>query len=532
MPLSAQDGSAKMEQVTQGANRGVVAAGHPATAAAGAAMLRAGGNAFDAVVAAALAACVSESALISLGGGGFLLAHPAAGEARLVDFFCQTPQQPAPAVDFYPIQANFGDAVQEFHVGLGAVAVPGLVAGLAHTHRRWGRLPLATVAAPAIDLARAGTPVRPFCAYVFRILEPILTAHPPGAALYAPQGKLLAAGDRLRLPALATTLERMVAEGFEGFYHGALAAQIVADCRGRGHLTAADLAQYQVIERDPLRVTYRGYELLTNPPPSSGGSLMGFTLGLLETVPVGDLAPGSPAHVAALIGAMDTTNQARATRFDPAIYDPAVAQEFLAKATLAPYAAQVQASLNQWGSKWGSTTHISVLDAEGNAASLTGSNGEGSTYVIPGTDIMLNNMLGEADLNPLGFHRWPPNQRLSSMMAPSVLLREGRPWVVLGSGGSNRIRTALAQVVSNLVDFRLELAAAVAAPRIHWEAGAFHAEPGYDSQVLGPLTQAYACTWWQRPTLYFGGVHAVGRDQAGNLVGVGDSRREGAVAWA
>ncbi|MEM9980683.1 MAG: gamma-glutamyltransferase, partial [Cyanobacteria bacterium P01_D01_bin.2] len=182
--------------------------------------------------------------------------------------------------------------------------------------------------------------------------------------------------------------------------------------------------------------------------------------------------------------------------------------------------------------KLGSTTHLSVIDSDGNAASVTTSNGEGSSYVIPGTNIMVNNMLGEEDLNPHGFHQWLPNQRMSSMMAPTMVLRDGRPDLVLGSGGSNRIRTAILQVISNLVDFAMPLDTAVAAPRIHWENDVFHLEPGFDQAALVPIIVSAKPVWWQTQNMFFGGVHAVGLDRDGTLHGAGDARRRGAVAVA
>ena len=190
------------------------------------------------------------------------------------------------------------------------------------------------------------------------------------------------------------------------------------------------------------------------------------------------------------------------------------------------------ASLTSTVNKLGSTTHLSVIDDDGNAASVTTSNGEGSSYVLPGTSIMANNMLGEADLNPLGFHQWTPNQRMSSMMAPTMVLRDGRPYLVLGSGGSNRIRTAILQVIANLVDFSMPLEAAVAAPRIHWENDVFHLEPGFKQPGLESVIGTAKPVWWQTKNMFFGGVHAVGLDDAGHLHGAGDSRRSGAVAVA
>lgn len=509
---------------------GAVAAGHPQTAAAGAEMLRLGGNAFDAAIAAVLTACVTESALTSLGGGGFLLAHTPQ-EDLLFDFFTQTPDQQTTAQpsDFYPIDANFGNTVQEFHVGLGAIAVPGLPAGLAHVHRRLGRLPLAEIAAPAIHWARTGVTVDAFQSYCYQILDAILTASPAAREIYAPSGKRLKKGDRLRMPALADTLEMLVKVGFEEFYRGDIGHQLVQDCQVKGgYLTQADLQNYRVIERQPLRLTYRNRTLLTNPPPSSGGALIAFCLNLLSKFDFSQLTRGSPAHLRLLSQAMKMTNEARRDGYDARLYEADVAERFLADGHVEPY----RQALAEAANKWGSTTHISVIDSEGNAASVTTSNGEGSSYVIPGTQIMANNMLGEEDLNPQGFHQWQPNQRISSMMAPTMLLQSGQPQLVLGSGGSNRIRTAILQVISNLVDFNLPLAEAVSAPRIHWEREIFNLEPGFDRVAIeqSNLLGSEQPLWWPQANMFFGGVHSVGVDAEGQFQAAGDERRDGAIA--
>ncbi|MEO0430395.1 MAG: gamma-glutamyltransferase [Cyanobacteria bacterium J06656_5] len=521
---------------------GVVAAGHEETAAAAVEMLKQGGNAFDAAVAGVLASCVAESVLTSLAGGGFLLAHTGVGEHVLFDFFSQTPasKELAHPLEFYPIHADFGDVVQEFHIGLGAMAVPGVLKGLVHVHRKLGRLSLERVVMPAIALARQGVVVNDFLAYVYGLLKPILLATEGARAIYAPAGKLLQTGDRLYMPAFADALERLVSQGEAEFWQ-TMAAEIT-QTQG-SYLTAADFANYQVIERQPLCLDYHGTQLLTNPPPSAGGGLIACSLALLAGCEPGcksgcELSDhGSPDHLLALSQAMRLTNVARRDGYDARIHQPTVAQEFLSAAHLGQYQqalgdaiAHLQSA--QIANKLGSTTHLSVIDNDGNAASVTTSNGEGSSYVIPNTDIMVNNMLGEEDLNPHGFHQWTPNQRMSSMMAPTMVLRDGRPYLVLGSGGSNRIRTAILQVISNLVDFDMPLEDAVAAPRIHWENNLFHFEPGFDQAALGHITGSAKPIWWPTQNMFFGGVHAVGLDENGILHGAGDSRRRGAVAVA
>ncbi|MEM0979745.1 MAG: gamma-glutamyltransferase [Cyanobacteria bacterium P01_H01_bin.58] len=510
-------------------NRGVVAAGHPLTAEAGAAILRQGGNAFDAAIAAVMTAWVTESVLTSAGGGGFLLAHTATGKNCLFDFFTQTPRcnQLHQPPDFYPIHANFGDTVQEFHIGLGSMAVPGAIAGLLHVHQRLGRLPLAAIAEPAMHHARTGITVSPFLAYVYELLEPILTASSAAKALYTLNGQLLTVGDTLKMPGLATALQQCVTKGAAAFYEGAIAQQIAQDCQAAGgYLTLADLQQYAVIERQPLSLQYRNATFLTNPPPSSGGALIGFALTLLERVNLAQVGYGSPEHIACLVKAMALTNVARRDGYDSRLYEPDIAGTFLAAAKLDCYQTAFQSVVN----KLGSTTHVSAVDSEGNAASVTTSNGEGSSYIVPNTAIMMNNMLGEEDLHPQGFHRWVPNQRISSMMAPTMVLRNGKPSLVLGSGGSNRIRSAILQVIANVINFGMPLQTAVEAPRLHWEQGQLHLEPGLAQQPIATsdLEDTIAIVPWQQQNMFFGGVHAVA-SESGNLCGAGDCRRGGAV---
>lgn len=476
-------------------------------------VLRAGGNAFDAVIAGGFASAVAEPALTSLGGGGFLLARPTGGRARLFDFFSDTPGRGLPDHEiephFVPITVPFPGVDQVFHVGRGSVAVPGNLKGFLHVQRRLGRLPLAEVTAPAVELARAGVPLSQQQAYFLQLLRPIVTLGSEGRAIFAPRGELLCEGETLANPALAAFLTSLSAGAAEDFYRGELARRIAGDMReGQGLLSTEDLAGYRVIERDPLEVPYRGHKLLTNPPPSFGGSLLALSLRLLEAVDLGPSAAGSAQHALALLAVMEEVDTLRAAgRVEPA----ALGQE---------EGADIAQRVRRFSR---GTTHISVSDAEGNAASMTTSNGEGSGYVVPGTGIMLNNMMGEDDLHPDGFHASPPGQRVASMMSPSLLLRDEDVRLVLGSGGSKRIRTALLQIVSLVVDYGLDVRAAVEHPRLHWDGDCVQVEPGFGDDVLAALRARRRVNQWRCRDVYFGGVNAV--VPAGN--GAGDSRRGG-----
>lgn len=482
-----------------------VASGHPATSQAAVDVLAAGGNAIDACVAAGFAASVAEPTLTSLGGGGFLLARTAEGEEVVFDFFVDTPGRrsddtPPPLgspLDFAEVVVRFTGADQGFHVGLGSVAVPGCLAGWLHAHRRLGRLDLDEVVAPARRLAQHGVVVNEQQAYLLRILEPILTRTPEAAAIVAPGGRLLSAGDRMANPDLARFLASLDESGFA---RPDLATRIDDAMRaGGGLLTRQDIDAYQVFERAPLEVRWRGHRLLTNPPPSFGGELVALGLLLLEERHGWPAEAGSVDHALALAEAMVATEQARA-------------------------ADAVGAELRRRRST-GGTTHVSVRDSEGAVATMTTSNGEGSGWVIPDTGVMANNMMGEDDLHPGGFHRSEAGHRVASMMAPTVVVGpDGSVELVLGSGGSKRIRTALLQVLAGVIDQGRDLAEVVDGPRLHWDGVELHVEPGWTAEAVAALAGRWPVRRWEQRDLYFGGVHAVTPGAA-----AGDPRRGGSA---
>jgi gamma-glutamyltranspeptidase/glutathione hydrolase len=500
------------------AGKGVVAAGHPLSAEAGADVLRAGGNAVDAALGAMLTAFAAEPLLTGLGAGGYMLVVPGedpvlwgTGPARprdpvLLDFFVEVPGRGADhdqRAELVPVDVNFGDAVQLFNVGAASVGTYGMPHGICTAAERFGRIPLRELVAPAAASARAGVPLNAQQAYVVEILDGIVTLTPEIAAIYAPDGSVLREGERVRQPALADALERLGAEGARPFYTGDVAHAVAELMAAQGGLlTRADLAAYETVVRAPVRARYRGRDVLTNPPPSAGGTLIALALGLL------DREDGPPA-LEALVAAMDATQRERGADFLDGLDAPGFAERFLA-------------------SRLGSTTHVAVIDGAGGACSVTCSNGEGAGIVVPGTGIHLNNMLGEHDLNPLGFHRLPAGRRMPSMMAPTVVLRDGVPELVLGSAGSNRIRSAILQTIVAVVDRGMHADAAVRAPRIHFEDGVVYAEPGID--LSGLEAAGHAVAPFRALNLFFGGAQAVERDAvSGELSGGGDPRRGGAA---
>jgi len=521
---------------------GMVAAGHPATAEAGAEILRSGGNAVDAAIAAMCTAFTAESVLTAAGGGGFMLLRHPDGIARLYDGFARMPERsPAavPDMDFRAIPIDFGDMVQTFHIGRASIATPSLLAMLFAAHAREGYMPMRELLQPAIQAAREGIPLNALQASFIGLLAPILTAEPHCHALYAPGKNLLSEGEAFRNPDLASILELLAIDGIDEMYRGDVGRAIANACISGGLLTHADLTRPQVNTRKPLTLKVLDGELLTNPPPSSGGGLVAFNLHILEALH--HHLPDAPPAVL-LAESMRATSLARSRGFDDHVHEQDIADEFLAAAHLRQWRAAALARLEAGSpdaraqepkNRHGSTTHISVVDAAGLAVALTASNGEGSGIVVPGTGIHLNNMLGEEDINPGGFHRLPGGAILPSMMAPSIFVRDGRPRLVLGSGGSNRLRGAILQVLYRHVVEGVSIEAAVQAPRLHNEGDILDVEPDClcDHERARLVSLGWHIREWDRPSVYFGGVHAISLYDDG-LSGAGDPRRGGCVAWA
>ncbi len=491
--------------------RGVVAAGHPATAEAGARVLREGGNAVDAAVGAMLASFAAEPLLTGLGAGGYLMVAGEGWEPTLLDFFVEAPAraEDGTAADLEAIDVSFGDAAQVFHIGPASCGIYGVPAGVCEAIARWGTVSLEELAAPAARLARTGVALNHGQAYVAEILAELLLSTEECAALWAPAGHVLREGEVIRNEELGDALERLGREGAAPFYRGDIAAA-VSNWLGQrgGSVTREALDGYRAVAREPVRMSYRDRTILTNPPPSAGGTLLAYTLGLL------DARAGSPG-VVEIVAAMEAAQAERTAEFLEGLAQEGFLELFLGE-RLGP-------------SHLGSTTHISVLDGDGRACSVTCTNGEGSGVVVPGTGIHVNNIMGEQDLNPHGFHLHPAGRRMPSMMAPSVVTRGGEVELVLGSAGSNRIRSALLQTIVGVVDHDLDVAQAVGAPRAHFEDGVVYAEPGIDVAAL--RRSGCEVVDFHSLNLFFGGVQAV-QSRGGVLSGAGDPRRGGVAVAA
>jgi gamma-glutamyltranspeptidase/glutathione hydrolase len=391
-------------------------------------------------------------------------------------------------------------------------------------------MPLKRIIEPALALARNGFEMNKLQAYIFGVVGGIYLSTEASRAIFCSReepGKLVREGETVFNPAFADALESLANEGDDLFYFGEIAARIDEDCRSGGALTRADLEAYRIERRTPLSLDYRDARLYTNPPPSTGGILIAFALELIKGVGWGQAEFGSSAHLHRLVRVMELTNTARVesrlhqTNGEDAaetLLDPALIDAYRAKVLDHPKALR-------------GTTHISVIDRDGNAAALTLSNGEGAGYIVPGTGIMMNNMLGEEDIMPHGFHQWPADTRMCSMMAPSLVSRRDGELIALGSGGSNRIRTAMLQVLSNILDFDMSLDAAINSPRIHFEADRLSVESGLNPDQVADLVSEFSdYKLWDERNMFFGGAHAVRFDPSSDdFSAAGDPRRGGSA---
>jgi len=500
-------------------SKSIIASGHPLVSEAAGTILKEGGNAFDAVVAAGFASTVVEPALNNLGGGGLLLGHSAEkGQNLFFDFFVDTPglglKESVDEPHFFPVTVQFSGSKQVFNVGLGSVAVPGTLKGLLHIHKRLGSMRLSDVLAPAIELAKSHV-VNERQAYFLKLLYPIMTLLPEGNAIYKPGGNYLKEGDQQVNNELSSFLEMVAAGSGDTFYHGEVARKISQDmAENGGLLTHQDLAAYEVKERTPMAVPFRDYELLTSPAPSLGGALIGLSLSLQSLYGIPDYEYGTDEYLLHTTGLMQEIEKIRKSGFSnekdlKAFFNSTQGEQSIENIRIFPRG----------------TTHISIADKNGNCASMTCSNGEGSGYFVPGTGVMLNNMMGEDDLHPEGFHSGPAGQRVGSMMSPSLLIKDGDVKLVIGSGGSKRIRTAVTQVLYQVVDFKRSLQDAIDAPRLHWDGNVVQIEPGFSEKAIETLAGRVKLNEWDAKGVYFGGVHAV----IPGIEGAADARRGGGV---
>jgi gamma-glutamyltranspeptidase/glutathione hydrolase len=544
------------------ARHAMVASVHPRASSVGAQIMREGGNAVDAAVATGFALAVVHPAAGNLGGGGFMLYRTAAGETHFLDFREQAPA--AASRDMYLDKQ--GNVTEESRFGYRSAGVPGTVAGLVDAERRWGKLGLAKVMAPAIRLAREGVAVTQYEAESMHEAE--LARDPESRRIFQRNGHLYEQGEVLKQPELAQTLERIARNPGE-FYSGALASEIAAAIqRGGGFITAADLAAYKVVERVPVHGTYRGYDIYSAPPPSSGGIALVETLNILEGFDLRAAQRNSAQHLHLVAEAY------RRVFFDRSVFlgDPDFAEIPVAQLIDKKYAAEWRSSIDPnkasvsadlqrpsmvqldqsaalqapyIGPEKQNTTHYSIVDEAGDAVAVTTTLNDsfGAHVTLPALGFLLNdemddfaakvgvpNMFGllQGEANAIA-----PGKRPLSAMTPTMVVKEGRLLLVLGSPGGPTIITTVANVLTNAVDFGEDIQRAVNAPRFHhqWMPDELRVE----AWQLSPDTLALLEKMGHkiRRTNSWGDAECVAIDwKTGERLGASDSRNGGAaVGW-
>ena len=510
---------------------GVIAAGSSVTANVGAQILERGGNAVSAVTAACFAVSAGEPSIASLAGGGVMLIYQKdKDEVSAYDFFANMPGLGAGGlknIDFNEVLVDFGPTKQSFHVGKGAAAFGGLLPGICQAAQKYANFPLKDLVSPSIELLRKGAKISAGQAKAMKLLEPILKYTKKGSDIFAPHGKLLGENDKYKNLQLAEHLEILVDDGFESFYNNTFLPSIFRDFspKNGGLITEKDHTCYEVLRSKPLSLSYRGTEIYTAPRPSAGGELIFLSLKLLETFDENEIK-GEKQRVLVLARIMKVVEEIRHFFPDAVLedktYDWGVKR-------LKDLKDQVLSNSPVTPSGASSTTHISCLDDRGNAAALTFTYGFGCGHMIGDTGIMMNNLLGESDLSPRGFHQHELGQRLNTMMAPTFCFDKEKT-VVLGSGGANRIRTAIFQVLSNLLDQKLSCYDAVKDDRIHYESGRLSFESVGSKKGLKDYIKSLGSKEvlaFDEPNLFFGGVHLVENNKLSGFQGIGDPRRGG-----
>jgi gamma-glutamyltranspeptidase / glutathione hydrolase len=503
------------------------AAATPYAAEAAAETYRAGGNAADAAVAAAAAVAVTEPLMSSIGGGGFALVRNPSGGAELIDYYDVMPGKGLPASAFgaggapQTMILKYGAGVRSI-VGGASSAVPGALKGWEKILARHGRLSLKVALVPAIGLAREGFRLCKTSALWFQVAEEVLRLTDETRKHFYKGDRVYLEGEEVRFPELADALQA-VGEGGAGlFYEGELARRISTYMlKMGGIITEEDLAEYDAVVREPMSVGYGAGALYTNGPPSAGGPTLAQ---MLKVVSAYDLVSMAETEYARLVaGAMKLALEDR----DTAYLDGAQNREVAERLTGEEHAAEQRRRIfSSFGSPH--TTHLSCVDGEGLAVSITASMGYGSGLVVPGTGIPMNNTLGEPELNPRGFHALEPGERLISNMSPTVVSSEGGGLIALGSPGASRIPTAILQTVINVVDFGMALEEAVLAPRFHAEDDLFAYEAGARTADLDGYERVLS---YETPNMFFGGVNAVRRTPGGRFEAAADPRRSGGTAF-
>jgi gamma-glutamyltranspeptidase/glutathione hydrolase len=511
---------------------------------AGVEVLRAGGNAVDAAVAVGFALAVTHPTAGNIGGGGFMLVRLADGRTTFIDFRERAPE--AASRNMY--LDSSGKATEESTIGYRASGVPGTVRGLEYASQKYGKKPWAEMLRPAMELASKGFPVSYGTAQSLRSSARLLSRFPESKRIFLRDGKYYEPGETFVQPELARTLERIARLGAEDFYEGETARLLAKDMAEHGGpITAADLKNYTVKERRPLTGSYRGYSIVTLPPPSSGGVGILQMLGVLEGTGYEKAGAGSATAVHYMTEAMrryfaDRSENLGDTDFVKVPLSGLLDPNYILKLRKsidperATPSSQVHAGVFT-GRESAETTHYTIADGEGNIAAVTYTlNGSyGSTVTPAGLGFLLNNEMDDFAAKPGGANMFgliqgeanaiQPGKTPLSSMTPTIVLRDGKPYLALGSPGGPTIINTVLEVIVNVLDFGMNVQDAVNWPRFHhqWMPDELRMEPGYSPDTVALLEKR---GYTVKPGSAQGEVAAIGFNN-GWLEGAPDPRTEG-----
>ena len=431
-------------------------------------------------------------------------------------FKLQPTTKPPTEIDSRSFICDFGSTQQEFIIGAGTSAVPGYVKGIFEVAKRFSTLPMKDLITPALDILRDGIVVNDMQAHIFKILTPIYLSN-QAKYIYESErnpGNTISANEKLFFPRLDDLLETLAIEGEALFYQGEIAKAIDEIGQVGGLIRYEDMVKYQVELRHPLEVAYQNHQLLLNPPPSNSGVILAIAMTHLNELNLGQYSFGSTDHLTHLLSVLKMCSN----------LDDASDYESSPESNLRDLYRSIRLL---YPSASRGTTHISIIDRCQNAASISISNGEGCGTLIPNTAVMLNNMLGEHDVNPDGLTGWPTNRRLSSMMSPTIARGPNSSLIATGSGGSNRIPAILQQILVNLLSFNMSVESAVQSPRLHFYKGDAYAENLFGNPELLAILQRFGqATIFESHNVFFGGAHTAKRSDVATE-GAGDVRRGG-----
>lgn len=491
---------------------------------AGAAVADRGGNAVDAAIAATLSSMCTNLGIIAPRASGFITIWREGEEPTAIDAYAEMPGRGLNAVQF---GSGMREAVFDYGggtttmVGYGSVATPGMFAGLSLAAEKYGSLPWSELVAPVQQQVQAGFPLSGVAAEYFSYTHQVIFGWHPDSyrAIHQADGSHLEVADRVLIAELSRSLELIAEQGVDAFYRGELGAKITEEIQANGGLlTAEDLDCYRAIERSPIELKFGDWSVATNPAPAVGGICLAAMLLLLDKQ---SLSSADAATVKAIAEIQQAVLEYRSDYLEGA--DESEIESEAARL--------LEAAKNDWQQLTSpSTIHISAVDSDGLACSITASSGYGSGVMAGGTGLWLNNSLGELELHPEGLHHLAPGTRLTSNMAPTICRHPDGRVLAIGSPGASRITTAIAQVLFNFVNLGMPLERAIAHPRLHYElfndASAIAYETGLDTELINLPSRQFT-----ELSMYFGGVQAALYHPTEGLIAAADPRRTGGIAW-